>query len=118
MSVVHSSQTIPVKTLAERKVAEAMRRRLATAHALEGMRAYARANGGRFVVFGSGASGSMRFDSDLDVLVDFPAERVGAAWCFVENLCARLAIPPDLHDAATTTPAFVARVVAGGRVLS
>ena len=60
----------------------------------------------------------MRFDSDLDVLVDFPADRTGEAWRFVETIAAKLAVPVDIHDARTTKAAFVERVLGKGIVLS
>ena len=106
-----------VTTLAQRKRAEAARRARAAADLLSELRAYAEKHGGRFVVFGSAATGTVRYDSDLDVLVDFPETRVGEAWCFVEDACARHGIDPDLHDAATSTAAFVERVRAKGIVL-
>jgi hypothetical protein len=38
------------------------------------------------------------------VLVDFPIDRTGDAWRFVEDVCARHAVPLDIHDARTTRP--------------
>lgn len=105
-------------TVPARKAAEAARRVQAAHEAIGELARHARDNGGRFIVFGSYVTGTMRFDSDLDLLIDFPRERSGDAWRFAEDVCARLALPVDLHDAITTKPAFVERVLAGGLVLS
>lgn len=106
-----------VATLAERKAREAARRKSAANRAVDEMRLYAADHGGRFVVFGSWLRDAFRYDSDLDVLIDFPAETATAAWLFLEDLGARLDLPIDLHDAATSKQAFVERVRATGRVI-
>lgn len=108
----------PATTLAERKHSEAERRRLAADGAVGELRAYARAHGGRYVVFGSYVEGTMRFDSDLDLLLDFPSDRTAQAWAFAEDVAARHRIPLDIHDARTTKPAFALRVLSRGRCLS
>jgi len=107
-----------VTTLSERKAAEAARRKRAADHAVRELDEYARKHGGRFVIFGSYATDTMRFDSDLDVLIDFPADSTGDAWRFVEDVCAKLGVPLDVHDARTTKAGFVDRVHASGLVLS
>lgn len=107
-----------VTTLSARKAAEAARRKRGADAAIGELALYARAHGGRFIVFGSYVTDAMRFDSDLDILVDFPEDRSGDAWRFAEEVCARHGVPVDLHDAGTTKPAFVARVLAKGLVLS
>jgi predicted nucleotidyltransferase len=107
-----------VTTLTERKAAEAARRRRAADDVVGELRGYARKHGGRFVVFGSYATGTMRFDSDLDVLIDFPPELSGAAWRFAEGVSAGLELPLDIHDARATKAAFIERVLSKGLVLS
>jgi predicted nucleotidyltransferase len=107
-----------VTTLAERKANEAKRRAEAAEAVVGALRDHARDHGGRYVVFGSYASGTMRHDSDLDILIDFPPERAADAWLFAEDACATNALPPDLHDARTTTSAFRDRVLSRGLVLS
>ena len=69
-------------------------------------------------LFGSVTRGEAREDSDVDVLVDFPMDRTADAWRFVEDVCARHAVPLDIHDARTTKAAFVERVCTTGLVLS
>lgn len=107
-----------VTTLPERKSAEAARRKRAAQQAVRALQEYARSHGGRFVIFGSYATDTMRFDSDLDVMIDFPADAVGDAWRFAEDVCAGLAIPLDIHDAGMTKPEFLERVRRNGLVLA
>lgn len=106
-----------VTTLTERKSAETARRVRAAQQAVRELTDYARSHGGRFIVFGSYVTHSMRFDSDLDVMIEFPAEAVGDAWGYAEDLCAKLAIPLDVHDAGTMKPEFAARIRERGMVL-
>lgn len=106
-----------VTTLTERKSAETARRMRAADDAVSELRAYARSHGGRFVVFGSYVTRAMRFDSDLDVMLDFPAHAADQAWQFAEDLGRRLAIRLDIHDAGMTKPAFAERVRGSGMVL-
>lgn len=40
--------------------------------AVEELRSYAIAVGGRFVLFGSAVAGRLKYDSDFDLVVDFP----------------------------------------------
>ncbi len=107
-----------ISTLPQRKAAEAARRRRVAGEAVRELRDYARSHGGAFVVFGSFVKDAMRFDSDLDVMVDFPVEASADAWRHVEAVCEKRAIPVDLHDARTTKPAFADRVRRTGLVLA
>lgn len=107
-----------ITTLPQRKAAEAARRRRAAGEAVCELRDYARSHGGAFVVFGSFVKDALRFDSDLDVMVDFPVETSAEAWRHAEAICERRAIPVDLHDARTTRPAFADRVRRTGLVLA
>lgn len=110
--------SLGVTTLAERKANEARRRKDAANSIVCALRDHARDHGGRYVVFGSYASGTMRYDSDLDILIDFPPERAVDAWLFAEDACAVNALRPDLHDARTTKSVFLDRVLSQGLVLS
>lgn len=107
-----------VSTLAERKATEALRRQRASDAVVQSLARYARDNGGRFAIFGSYASGTIRFDSDLDILLDFSADRTAEAWRFVEETCAQHDVSPDIHDARATKTAFVDRVLAQAIILS
>lgn len=106
-----------VTTLSERKATEAARRDHAASRVAAALRAYAAETGGRFVLFGSFVDRRMRYDSDLDVLIDFPADRIAEAWDLVERTCAEADIEPDIHDTGTSKPAFVERVLARGLIL-
>ena len=107
-----------ITTLSERKAAEAARRKRAADSVVRELAKYVRKHAGRFIIFGSYTADAMRFDSDLDVLIDFPADRTADAWRFVEDACATLAVPLDVHDARTMKAGFVERVQAKGLVLS
>ena len=74
-----------IVAIAERKAAEATRRQRAVAELRCVLDAYARAHGGRFLLFGSAARGQMRYDSDVDILVEFPPDQHAAAWNFAER---------------------------------
>jgi predicted nucleotidyltransferase len=78
---------------------------------------YASRHGGRFLLFGSYVKGSLRHDSDLDILVDFP-EDPAAAWNFAEKICHQEGVRPDLVDFATASPDFLAKVVPLARVIA
>ncbi len=106
-----------VTTLTERKASEAARRQRAADAVVEALAAFARGKDGRFTVFGSFVTKTMRFDSDLDILVDFPADRTAEAWDFVEQTCADHQIPADIHDARTMTTRFLDRLRAKGVVV-
>lgn len=74
-------------TLTEQKATEAARRQQAVAAVVPLLTEYARAHGGRYLLFGSAARGQMKFHSDVDLLLDFPADAFGDAWNFAETVC-------------------------------
>ena len=85
-----------IVTLSEHKAAEAARRSRAVDELRPILAAYARAHGGRYLLFGSAARGEMRYDSDVDILVDFPPDAIDDAWCFAERACWDRALAPDI----------------------
>ena len=85
-----------IVTLAERKAAEARRRSEAVETLLPVLASYARAHGGRFLLFGSAARREMKFHSDVDLLLDFSEERLTEAWNFAETACWDRGLEPDL----------------------
>lgn len=99
-----------IVTLAERKAAEATRRQHAVAELRRALDAYARAHGGRFLLFGSAARGQMRYDSDVDILVEFPPDQQAAAWNFAERACWDRRLSPDLTTPDWCTEDFLALV--------
>ncbi|MBS0644525.1 MAG: nucleotidyltransferase domain-containing protein [Acetobacteraceae bacterium] len=107
-----------IVTLTERKAAEADRKR----HAVEELRAvlteYARTHGGRFLLFGSAARNTMRFDSDVDILVDFPDDTERAAWGFAEWACWDRKLEPDIMPFGWCKPKFLAHIEPDLQVLA
>jgi predicted nucleotidyltransferase len=104
-------------TLAERQAAAAASRKDAVAAICNALSAFARAHGGRFLLYGSAAEGRVRADSDIDLLIDFPADTEAKAWRFAEETCGRWGIPADISPLAWWKAEFVARVRPGWRVL-
>lgn len=58
---------------------------------------YAVKHSGKFVLYGSAARGDLRFDSDVDLLIDFPKEETDKAWKFAESACIDLGLKPDVR---------------------
>jgi predicted nucleotidyltransferase len=99
-----------IVTLAERKAAEAERRRLAVEDLCAVLASYAREHGGRFLLFGSAARGEMRYDSDVDILVDFPGDSIDDAWNFAEQGCRDRGLEPDITPFSSCKGRFRERV--------
>ncbi len=97
-------------TLAERKAARVTSLHQAVATLRNRLRAYARSHGGRFLLYGSAARGDLRFDSDIDLLIDFPEERLSAAWRFAEDVCRELDLKADLCPLAWCRDDFLAHI--------
>ena len=85
-----------ILTLAERKAAAVERKRAALEALRPALADYARAHGGRFLLFGSAARGTLRRDSDIDILTDFPDQETAAAWNFAERACWDRGLSPDV----------------------
>jgi predicted nucleotidyltransferase len=103
-------------------VAERRRRRVGEmSAALEGLRRTladdARARGGRYLLFGSAARGTMSPDSDVDILVDMPAAEEDAAWRFAEDACINAGLVPDVRPARLCSPRLRAAVEAYAETL-
>jgi predicted nucleotidyltransferase len=99
-----------VITLSERKAAEAERRRRAVADLRSALAVYAREHGGRFLLFGSAARGDMRYNSDVDIVVDFPSDAQGAAWNFAERACWDRHLEPDVTARSWCKADFLAHI--------
>lgn len=78
---------------------------------------YARQRGGRFIIFGSVARDQARYDSDMDIAVDFPAPLETAAWYFAEQLCIEHGITPDIHALGDLRSAIRDRALQEGDVV-
>ena len=107
-----------IVTLSERKAAEAVRRRDAVAILAVALSAYARAQGGRFLLYGSAARGTMKYDSDVDLLLDFPDEALTDAWNFAETACWDAGLEPDLLPLGWCKATFLEHIASDVRVLA
>jgi len=105
-------------TLAERKAAEAARRQAAMEALVPVLAAYAQAQGGRFLLYGSAARGTMKHDSDVDLLLDFPEAKLGKAWNFAETACSDRALEPDLMPYGWCRKVFLDHVAPDLRVIA
>jgi predicted nucleotidyltransferase len=99
-----------VVSIPERKARRAQQLRAAARSAMAELRAYAADRSGRFLVFGSAARDDMQYDSDFDVVVDFPAGSERAARDHVEFICQRFGLTPDVHLVSEASPALMSRV--------
>jgi predicted nucleotidyltransferase len=99
-----------IVTVPERKAREAARRRAAARDVMSEAREFATIRGGRFYVFGSVAEDRIKYDSDFDVVVDFPAASEAEAAEFVEEACRRRDLPPDVHLKSRARERFLDRI--------
>ncbi len=104
-------------TLEQRKHARLAEIRAGVERLREELSQYGDARGGRFWIYGSAASGRMRFDNDVDIIVDFEDEAVAAALDFVENACERLHLKVDAQPRAWCKPAFLERIATSAKML-
>jgi hypothetical protein len=81
-------------------------------------RRYAREKGGRYLLFGSAARGEMKFDSDIDVLVDFPEDQMRDAMNAVEDFCDDEGLPCCALPFETRSRSFLERILTTARELS
>jgi predicted nucleotidyltransferase len=114
----HNPTMDRIVTLAERKAAEAERRRLAVATLRPALAAYARAHCGRFLLFGSAARNDMRYDSDVDILLDFPRDTLDDAWSFAEHACWDRGLDPDITPYSSCKGRFRERIAPDLEVLA
>ena len=106
-----------VVTISERKEREAARRKQAAEDVMAELRTFAHETGGRFLVFGSVAGNRVRYNSDIDIMIDFPPDLEPQAWNKVEDLCRKKGIRPDIHSTGWSKPAFVQEVSRAAIVL-
>ena len=109
-----------MQTLAQRKQARVEEIRAGVVRLRDELGAYGRVHGGRFLIYGSAVSGRLHYDSDVDLLVDFPAPHTSDAVDavdFVEEACARLKLKVDVQPRAWCKEAFLARITPQAQVL-
>lgn len=85
-----------IVTVAERRAREVESLRRAGAAALADIGAYALAEGVRFTLFGSFARGDVASGSDLDLVVEGPAERQRPARAAAEAIIERHGLRADV----------------------
>ncbi len=106
-----------VVTVPERKARETERRREAAAAVIEDLLDFVKSRGGRFYVFGSVAEGRLRYNSDVDILIDVPPDLGRAAWDHAEEAGRRHGIAVDILTTAYASPAFIDRVKSSSVVI-
>jgi predicted nucleotidyltransferase len=99
-----------IVTVSERKAREATRRRAAACEVMTEARQFATVRGGRFYVFGSVAENRIKYDSDFDVVVDFPLATETEAAEFVEEACRQRDLPSDVHLKSRASEKFLDRI--------
>jgi predicted nucleotidyltransferase len=99
-----------IVTVSERKAREATRRRAAACEVMTEARQFAKVRGGRFYVFGSVAENRIKYDSDFDVVVDFPLATETEAAEFVEEACRQRDLPSDVHLKSRASEKFLDRI--------
>jgi predicted nucleotidyltransferase len=104
-------------TVAQRGEREAKRRTEAAEFARASLSEHARRLGGRYILYGSAARGTMGRESDLDILLDFPSVSEAEAWRAAEAVCREHDMPLDIMPMAWTEPGFVEKVLREGVVL-
>ena len=97
-------------TLTERKAARTAEIRRALGVLRYRLHEYANAHGGKFLLYGSAARDEVRYDSDVDLVLDFPPEVEQDAWTFAEQACWDLKLQPDIIPASWSRPEFLERV--------
>jgi len=97
-------------TLEERKAAAIELKRQALDALRPALLAYAKAHNGRFLLFGSAARRTLRRDSDVDILTDFPEHATVAAWNFAERACWDRGLDPDVMPRAWCKADFLAHI--------
>ncbi|MBC8129227.1 MAG: nucleotidyltransferase domain-containing protein [Rhizobiaceae bacterium] len=105
-------------TVSHRKLMEAERRSKAAGSLKTILAAHARRLGGRYLLYGSAAKGTMTFDSDIDLLLDFPDETEAEAWRAAESACVALGMEYDIMPLKWTKGRLRATVEATGLTLS
>jgi predicted nucleotidyltransferase len=74
---------------------------------------YARMHAGTFFIYGSVAKGTLRHDSDIDILVDFPSECISDAWRFCEDACRQQGLTPDVRPKSLCSSKFLEKALIG-----
>lgn len=106
-----------ILTLAERKRARVEQIRAGIVRLREDLAEYGRSHDGKFLLYGSAATGRIHYDSDVDIIVDFATEEVSAAIDFVEAACIRLELVPDVKPKSWCKEGFLRKIEAHALVI-
>ena len=107
-----------ILTISKRKQARVASIRSGLPDFEEELRGYARLHHGRFVIFGSTVTDRLHYGSDIDILADFPQDKMGAALDFANALGAQFDLPVDILSYRHCKPEFLKRVLSQARVLA
>lgn len=117
-------QAMPsIVTIAERKRARTEDVRRAFAELRPLLDAYARDRGVSFWIYGSAARGELRYDSDIDIIVD-PGDGPDAEWrateaiSFIEDECERLGLKADVQPKTWCKPLFLDTIRPGAVIFA
>ena len=108
-----------VKTLADRARERGERLAAALAALDRELAGYARREGGRFIRYGSTATGRAQAHSDVDIIADFADEEPCLAACrFADYACMDRSLKPDARPVQWCSEKLLTRAIAEGVVLS
>lgn len=79
---------------------------------------YAKKVGGAFLIYGSAARGDYRFDSDVDIIIDFSVEKESDAWSFAEATCRKHGLVPDVRPKRFCELKFLEHIAKDAEVIS
>ena len=79
---------------------------------------YAQNTGGTFLIYGSAARGDYRYDSDVDIIVDFPLEKESDAWRFAEDACRKHGLAPDVRPKRLCEKKFIDHIAGDAEHIS
>lgn len=79
---------------------------------------YARPRGGRFILFGSAATGQLHDQSDIDLIADFPEDQAIEACAFADGVCGTLGLVGDVRPAMWTADKVLRRALETGRIIA
>jgi predicted nucleotidyltransferase len=106
------------KTLSSIKTSEVARIAVGISALKKVLSDYARIHSGTFFIYGSVAKGTLRHNSDIDILVDFPIERISDAWRFCEDACRQQGLTPDVRPKNLCSSKFLEKALLGAVELS
>lgn len=101
-------------TLDQRKIEKRKKQLQAFESVCQELRRVSGTSSGAFYVFGSFVDNSFTPSSDLDVLVDFPEVERVEAMRFVEDMCYRFGLSPDIRPSQWCSEPFVSKVKCEG----